>query len=271
MVHDRASSTLVTPSSVAQLVEHQTVNLWVAGSTPAGAFFSSGVAERSKAGDCKSLVGFNARVQIPSPSVLWLAFLKFYHPGGMPQADILSFHPTLLILPVGFLGGYFFFVTHWVPRIMLTLKARAWLTRYAFFPAGGVLTFTPPAGWPEIFLMFLQFGGLLFFLSGLTLVVHPPENKLQPLQWTPPGVPTLDLTGGLPVENFFLLWGSHREGFLFRPAAAKLTHLVDHLLGGFTFYSPGKQFPTLGGRLRERFAREVSQLSSTPAAGVQRD
>lgn len=67
MVSYRASSSLVTPSSVAQLVERQTVNLSVVGSIPAGTYRE--VAERSKAEDCKSPVSDNARVQIPSSLV----------------------------------------------------------------------------------------------------------------------------------------------------------------------------------------------------------
>jgi len=183
---------------------------------------------------------------------------------GMPQADILSFHPTMLVLPVFFLGGYFFFATYWAPRIMLTLKARAWLTGFRALPVGFL---SPGEGWPEIFLMFIQFGGLLYFISTLSLVTTPPaDQKLQPLTYQPPRVASFEGVGGLPVENFFLLWGTHREGFLFRPAAVELTHLVDRVLGGFGFYAPGKQFPLLGVRLRGRLPREAQKLSS-PAGG----
>lgn len=184
----------------------------------------------------------------------------------MPQADILSFHPTMLFLPLCFLGGYFFFVTQWVPRILLTLKARAWLTQFetrttttAVFLVG--TDFFPSTGWPELFLMFIQFGGLLYFVSGLTLVVHPDDQGLQPLRYTPPATPTFDLVGGLPVENFFLLWGTYREEFLFRPGAVELTHLVDKVLGGFGFFAPGKQFPLLSQSLRTRLVCEAQKMS----------
>ena len=176
----------------------------------------------------------------------------------MPQADILSFGPTLLFLPLCFLGGYFFFATCWAPRIILTLRARHWLTRWSVL-AGGL---TPTEAWPELFLMFLQFGGLLFFVSSLTLVVSPTE-RLTPLVVVTPSVPTPTQVGTLPVENFFLLWGTHREEFLFRPAGVELTYLVERVLGGFGFFNPGKQFPSLGGRLRERFS-QLSLSSPNP-------
>lgn len=174
----------------------------------------------------------------------------------MPQADVLSFGPTLLFLPVSFLGGYFFFLTYWVPRLMLTLKARAWLTGFEvrLLPLGAL---TPGTDWPEIFLMFLQFGGLLYFVSTLTLVAHPPEQKIFPLRGVTSSTATFDLAGGGPAENFFLLWGTRRGTFLFRPAGAELTLLVGTLLGGFSFFAPGKQFPLLGARLRGRLSREA--------------
>lgn len=183
----------------------------------------------------------------------------------MPQADILTFQPTLLLLPVIFLGGYTFFVTRWVPRIMLTLRARAWLTQVE---ATGVAALAVDAGaaWPEIFLMFVQFGGLVWVLSRLSLGGETPG--LVPLRYTPPPALTFANAGATPVENFFLLWGSARPGYLFAPAAAEVTAVVARVLAGFAFFSPGRQFPTLVGHLRQRLARETPKLSAsgtTPA------
>lgn len=199
----------------------------------------------------------------PIPMILSTHYFKtmgYVFDPRVPQADILSFGPTMVILPVCFLGGYFFFVTRWVPRLLLTYKARNWLTQFRVLPLG-VLT---PAGegWPEIFLLFIQFGGLLFFISLLTLVTPPgEEQRLQPFRVTPPEVSTFEVLGGLPGENFFFLWGTHREELLFRPSGVELTSLLDRLLGGFTFYTPGKQFPHLGAKLRQRLAQEATKLS----------
>jgi len=119
----------------------------------------------------------------------------------MPQADILSFHPTMLVLPVFFLGGYFFFATYWAPRIMLTFKARAWLTRFQVLPVGFL---SSAEGWPEIFLMFIQFGGLLYFISTLSLVVaSSADQKLQPLTYQPPRVASFEGVGGPSGGEFF--------------------------------------------------------------------
>ena len=171
----------------------------------------------------------------------------------MPQADLLTFRPTLAVLPVVFLVGYFWFATHWVPRIQLTLKARHWVTA---FPLG-----VSHEGWPELFLMSVQFAGLLFFLSRLTLVV-PPRGGLRPRVVPPPGGTTLALLGGARLENVLLLWGAHRGGLFFGPAALEVTHLVGRVLGGFAFFVPPPQLASLVGRLRPRLARV-----STPPAG----
>lgn len=168
----------------------------------------------------------------------------------MPQADILGFGPTLLVLPGLFLGGYFFFATTWAPRIMLTLRARAWVL-------SGLAGVFPSAGWPELTLMFIQFGALLWFVSRLTLVSNPGVSL--------PGVmsvPSRPVTLGTPLEeNFFLLWGVHREGYLFRPAAAELTRVFGGVLGGATFFAPGRTIPQLTRRLRTRLSELPSGVS----------
>jgi hypothetical protein len=178
----------------------------------------------------------------------------------VPQADLLSFQPTLLFLPVIFLLGYFFFVTYWVPRIVLTFKARAWLTRYQkSLPL--LVGVTSPEGWPEILLMVVQFAGLVWVVTRLTLVTHSTEQTLISLKWTPPTAVTYAAVGAHPVENFFLFWKTHRETLFFAPAAAELTHLFDHLLGKFGFFTPGKQFPLLNLKLKKTLAEETTRLS----------
>jgi len=176
----------------------------------------------------------------------------------MPQADILSFRATLLLLPVVFLVGYYFFATVWVPRLLLTFKVRSWLTRVEAVAWPVLLTGTE--AWPEIFLMFVQFAGLVWILSKLTLA--NPVPKLSTLTvWAPPtvGYPTV---GGAPVENFFHLWHTHRQTLFFAPAAAALTTTVTAVFLQFNFYSPGKQFPFLLNRLRVRLSTAVSTLSN---------
>ena len=179
----------------------------------------------------------------------------------MPQADILSFQPTLLFLPVSFLVGYYLFVTRWVPRLLCTLKARHWLTGVTHAGAAGLVA---PVEWPEVFLVFVQFAGLVYFLSRLTLVEGGTPG-LTPLRYTPPPARTFARAGGAAVENFFFLWGHHRGSFLFTPAAAELSVVVDRVLGGFTFFTPGKVFPLLGLVLRRELPRGVS--GSTRPAG----
>lgn len=166
----------------------------------------------------------------------------------MPQADISSFRATLLLLPIIFLVGYYFFATVWVPRLLCTLKARAWLTRVE--AVAWPVTLTGGEQWPEIFLMFIQFGGLIWVISKVSLVttlVGLP--KLTSLAIIPTGYLGV---GGAPVENFFYLWNVNRQHFFFAPAGAALTITVVNVLQSFSFYSPGKQFPFLLDRLRQR-------------------
>jgi hypothetical protein len=171
-----------------------------------------------------------------------------------------------LFLPLVFLVGYFVFVTRWAPRIVLTLKARAWLTRYdrAALLAGLVSS----EAWPELVLMAVQFAGLVWVVTRVALVTAPTAG-LAPLGWTAPAEITPARTGSVPVENFFVLWRQHRGGFLFTPAASSLTTAVDRVLGGFGFFAPGKQFPLLGVALKKTLAAEAARLSgSTPAGRV---
>lgn len=180
----------------------------------------------------------------------------------VPQADLLSFQPSLLFLPVVFLVGYFFFVTRWVPRILFTFKARAWLTRY--HRTALLVGFTSPEGWPELALMAVQFAGLVWVVTRVTLVAHP-EGGLAPLGWIPPPAVTLATAGSAPVENFFTLWAARRGGFLFAAAAGELTTRVDRVLGGFGFFAAPKQFPLVALKLRTTTARLSGRL---PREGV---
>jgi hypothetical protein len=173
----------------------------------------------------------------------------------------------LLFLPLVFLVGYFVFVTRWVPRILLTLKARAWLTRYD--RAAALAGLAASDAWPELVLMAVQFAGLLWVVTRVALVTAPTDG-LTPLGWTPPAAVTFSAVGAAPVENFFVLWSRHRTTFLFAPAGASLTAAVDRVLGGFGFFAPGKQFPLLGVALKKVLADESARLSgsTTATAGV---
>lgn len=174
----------------------------------------------------------------------------------IPQGDILSFHPTLLLLPVGFITGYYFFSTYWVPRILLTLKARHWVTQFQVLPVGFLL---PGGEWPEIFLMFVQFGGLVLLVSQLG-VAAPTETLSPPEQ---PATPVVALT--TPADTKVHLWRTIREYFGYRPRAVVLATLTANVLQGCTFYTPGgKTFPTLVARLRQSLLAEIIRLSGTP-------
>lgn len=157
--------------------------------------------------------------------------------------------------------GYTAFVAVWVPRVLTTLKARAFLTRYA------LVGLVEVNAWPEIVLLFAQFGGLVWLLSGLSLVGQP-DRGLTLLSYTPPARASFARAGGLPVENFFRLWVGGRGSFFFRPAATELTCLTVRVLNGFVFFVPGKQFPVLLSRLHDRLTRETKKLSHSGGVGL---
>jgi len=46
----------------------------------------------------------------------------------MPQGDFSTFPSTVVSVAFTFVGGYVFFVGWWVPRLVLTFKARHWIT-----------------------------------------------------------------------------------------------------------------------------------------------
>ena len=208
------------------------------------------MAERSKAGDCKSLVvptrGFESRShQVRSR-------LSFFFRGGVPQTDVLTFPAALALLPFLFLGGYFFFLTRGVPRVLLVFRTRAWLTRFA----RGVPVVPVAAGVPEFVLGVIQFVGLVAVVAGLTLVVAPagalppgPARPARPARPVPPG-------GALLVG-----WDRHRGVLFFAPLVGGLTAGVCTLVEGFGAVPPAGRFVF---RLRGRLA---SLSGSVPRVG----
>jgi len=183
----------------------------------------------------------------------------------MPQADLLSFSPTLLVVPVVFLVGYTVFVTRWAPRIVLTLKARAWLTRYAAAaPLAGV---TSPAGWPELTLMTIQFALLVWAVSRVSLVTTDETARLvrtTPAETVPVSPAHL---GSAPVENFFAGWHRGRTEFLVGPAAAGLTRALDRVVTSFDAPAPARHFPALLVKLRHALATHLSGLAAADRRG----
>jgi hypothetical protein len=174
----------------------------------------------------------------------------------MPQADLLSFSPTLLVVPLVFLVGYTVFVTRWAPRIVLTLKARAWLTRYH---AAALVGLTAPAGWPELTLMTIQFALLVWAVTRVTLVTYDLPRLVRTVPAVPPAV-TPAHVGATPVENFFAGWHRGRTSFLVSPAAAGLTRAVDRVANSFDTPVATRHFPALLVKLRYALATHLSGL-----------
>jgi p-aminobenzoyl-glutamate transporter AbgT len=117
----------------------------------------------------------------------------------------------------------------------------------------------PGGEWPEIFLMFVQFGGLVLLISQLG-VASPTETLPQPER---PVAPVVGLA--TPADTKVHLWRTTREYFGYRPRGALLVTVVVGVLQGCTFYTPGgKTFPTLVARLRQSLLAEVIRLSGTP-------
>lgn len=152
----------------------------------------------------------------------------------IPQGDLLTFSPTLLFVPLTFLGGYYFFSTVWVPRLLLTLKARNWLTTWgAFFLVSSEV-------WPEIFLMFVQFGGLIWVVWSLGLPATPGDEGLLLVSSVPTHVAGFT-PGGEPLV---VKWIENRGGF-FTPRGVHLTRVVELVLGGGAGPTRiGKTWPT---------------------------
>ena len=142
----------------------------------------------------------------------------------MPQGDFVNFSSTAWAVGLSFVVGYFVFVGVWLPRLLLTLKARTWLTGFttagAVTPAGvtptvGVSTFLAAAAvvapadgvWPETFLFCVEFAALTLVVSTLavptTRVVLPPAGVTAPAVVNPAGATTL-------VVNLLGLWAAHR-------------------------------------------------------------
>lgn len=190
-----------------------------------------------------------ARVQIPlSPPLLRINvifFLSFWGGCLIPQGDLLTFSPTLLFLGVTFLGGYYFFSTVWVPRLICTLKARAWLTTWS-----ATLVVSSEA-WPEIFLMVVQFGGLLFLVWSLGV----PGSNTTRLTLTNPNSSSVAVffPSGVSLTE---VW-SHERPFFLTPRGAQLTTLIKIVLtGGVSFSFGGKMWFSLREKLRSALMSE---------------
>lgn len=154
------------------------------------------------------------------------------------------------MLPVGFIGGYYFFATYWAPRILLTLKARHWLTQFQVLPLGFLL---PGDTWPETFLMFVQFTGLVLLLSQLQVVSV--GSILSEATQVSRSLKVL----ATATDNKVQLWKTIRKGFFYRPRWSLLITTVGGVLGGFNFYTfSGKTFPILLIRLRECLLEQLS-------------
>jgi len=123
----------------------------------------------------------------------------------------------------------------------------------------------PGNAWPEIFLMFVQFSGLVLLISQLSLAT-PTETLGQPTK-------VVSSARGLttPVDTKAHLWRINREYFEYRPRWVLLVTVAGSVLSGCTFYtSAGKTFPILVARLRQSLLAEVIRLSGleqTPQLG----
>jgi hypothetical protein len=126
----------------------------------------------------------------------------------------------------------------WVPRLLCTLKVRAWLTTYA-----AALVF-PSEVWPEIFLMLVQFGGLVLVVWSVGL----PTSSTEKLYFT---TPVARQVGGFstPGEVLVTQWVSRRENFL-TPRGATLAEVVHLVLGATPVAAGGKTWFTLREKLR---------------------
>jgi len=171
-----------------------------------------------------------------------MTYVSGFHDPVIPQGDLLAFGPTLLFLPLAFLGGYYFFATVWVPRLLCTFKARAWLTTW------GVTLVVPAESWPEIFLIVVQFAGLALVVWSVGL----PGGNSTGLTFRVP--PTRGVTPFTPVGSTLVgTWLERRSSFLGTRAAllTRLAQLV--LLGGASSATPmvgGKTWWTLREKLR---------------------
>jgi hypothetical protein len=114
----------------------------------------------------------------------------------------------------------------------------------------------PGNAWPEIFLMFVQFSGLVLLVSQLG-VSAPSETLGQPVRSTRSA---RALT--TPADTKVHLWEFNRGYFGYRPRWVLLVITMGVVLGGCTFYTPGgKTFPTLVSRLRQSLLVEALRLS----------
>jgi len=137
----------------------------------------------------------------------------------------------------------------WVPRLLLTLKVRNWLTTVA-----GTLIVNSGEAWPEIFLMFLQFGTLVFLLSRISLV----ESSVS-LSWIHPVVRVAPPLATSSQSKFFI-WNTCRQDLFFRVRGNKLTSLVEiYFLNISPVSSIGKTFPLLLRLLQPQLMSVIEQ------------
>jgi hypothetical protein len=127
------------------------------------------------------------------------------------------------------------------------------MTQFQALPVGFLL---PGNTWPEIFLMFVQFTGLVLLVSQLEITTTN-ETLGQP---TGVSVSVHGLTS--PGDTKVHLWGDTRDYFEYRPRWAVLTSTIGGVVSGCSFYTPvGKTFPILVARLRQRLLLEAIRLS----------
>ena len=171
---------------------------------------------------------------------------------AIPQGDITFFPYDATVVVVGYLAGYFTFVSLFAPRLVLTLRARARLASFgsaatatAATPSGtkfkaltrlagaapAVFVGAPPAS--EIALALVQFTLLALFLYYLgrghlqgsySRVAPPVGGSLQAPSFGAVTTVTTNLVG---------LWLTHRDTLFIQPATYALfqtTHRALQLL-----------------------------------------
>ena len=151
------------------------------------------------------------------------------------------------------MGGYYFFATVWAPRLLTTFKARHWLTTVA----AAVVTPTAEV-WPEIFLMFVQFGGLTLVVWSVG-VAAPAPAALRAVDSPYRGVPLFIAPGAAPLGG----WLSFRSLGV-APGAARLTRAVSLVLEGGS--TPG----AVGGRTWPPLRRGLQARLSASRLGAAR-
>lgn len=175
----------------------------------------------------------------------------------MPQGDIVGFSSTLLLVPIGFLLGYYFWITVWVPRLLLTLRARHWVTTYAVG-----LAVDSSRVWPETTLMFIQFVGLLSLIVWVTSLASEKIFLLYAIV-SKKVAAIFSTTRG---ENTLQDYLEGRGVLFFHPTAVDLTLRTEKFLDTL----PGwiQYRPRLVSRLRPYLVNYLSGTFVPPTEGV---